>query len=91
MAVKIFCDACQQYIRDANQDDDLRSGAICPDCKLLMKGIFIDVHKIAQRAISTIQKKESSAKAELEEAMRRVVADGKNEKELGDQEQHISE
>ncbi len=76
MALKIFCDACQKYIRDVRPDDMLTGNEICQDCKEKMGKIFKDVEKVAKRAISTIQKRQSTALAELEEAMRRVVDDG---------------
>lgn len=83
MALKIFCDACQSYIRDARPNDDLTGQEICVNCKEKMQNTFTEVDRIAKRAISTIQKKQSAAQAKLEEAMRRVI-DGEDEKELGD-------
>lgn len=83
MALKIFCDACQCYIRDAHPSDQLTGEEICSACKDKMANTFKEVDKIAKRAISVIQTKQSAAQAQLEEAMRRVVEDGTNAQELG--------
>lgn len=84
MALKIFCDACQRYIRDAHRNDDLTGNEVCSNCAGKMEATFNEVTKIEKRCISAIQKQASNARAQLEEAMRRVIDDGKNKEELGD-------
>ena len=78
MAVKIFCNACQQFIRDARRDElsDLHGTEICVECETRIKGIFDEVERVAKRSVVKIETASSTAKAELEEAMRHVIKEG---------------
>ena len=78
MALKIFCDVCQKYIRDMNSGDDLTGEEICTDCKDHLADLFKEIDRVAKRAISVIQTKQSNAQAKIEEAMRRVVEGGED-------------
>lgn len=75
MAVKIFCNACQHFIRDARRDElsDLKGTEICFPCETRIKGLFDEVDKIAKRSAVKIQSAADKARADLEEAMRRVI------------------
>lgn len=78
MSVKIFCNACQKYIKDAKASElsDLRGTEICVDCETRIKGLFDEVDKIGKRGTVKIQTAVDKAKSDLEEAMRRVIKEG---------------
>jgi hypothetical protein len=75
MAVKIFCNACQNFIRDARRDElsDLKGTEICVPCETRVKGLYDEVEKVARRSIVKIQTASDKGKADMEEAMRRVI------------------
>ena len=78
MAVKIFCNACQEFIRDAKQHElsDLKGTEICVSCETRIKGLFDEVDRVAKKSVVKIQNVAGQARAELEEAMRRVIKEG---------------
>ena len=78
MAVKIFCNACQRFIRDAKAHEisELRGTEICQECETRIQGLFADVEKTAKRGIVKIENAASKARADMEEAMRRVIKEG---------------
>lgn len=75
MAVKIFCNACQTFIRDARRDElsSLQGTEICAGCETRIKGIFDEVEKIGRRSVIKIETATGKGRADLEEAMRRVI------------------
>ncbi len=76
MAVKIFCNACQRFIRDArnkNEINDLTGHEICQDCEQSVSQVLVEIERTAKRAVTAIQGLLSTCKAEIEENMRRVV------------------
>jgi hypothetical protein len=81
MAVKIFCNACQKYIRDAKRDEipSLKGTEICEACEQGHLALLDQVEKIAKRGIVQIENKRDKVKADIDEAVRKVVrADGEN-------------
>jgi hypothetical protein len=78
MAVKIFCNACQQFIRDAKTSEiaSLKGTEICKDCDGRMNQLLIEIEKAHGRAIQNINSARDTAKAEIEEAKRRVIQKG---------------
>lgn len=81
MAVKIFCNACQNYIRDAKPDEisSLRGTEICVNCEQRHKTALDEVEKIAKRGIVRIENARDKIKANLDEAMRRIIGPEKGE------------
>jgi len=84
MALKIFCNFCQTYIRDGKPSEvgQLRGDEICEDCSSHIATTFAEVDKIAKRGIVKIENVRDKIKADLENAMRNVIKSGvKNEGE----------
>ena len=75
MPIKIFCNACQQYIRDAKRSEIgmLPGKEVCEDCELKMQMTWRQIDKIQHRAEQRINKAVSKIRAELDEAINRVV------------------
>jgi len=76
MAVKIFCNSCQRFIRDArnkNEISDLTGHEICQDCEQAVSNMLVEIERVGKRAITAIQGILSSCRAEIEENMRRVI------------------
>jgi hypothetical protein len=75
MAVKIFCNACQNFIRDAriHEIPELRGTEVCTTCEGKAKSAFDALDKISKRAAKRIHDTASKAKADMEEAVRRVI------------------
>lgn len=82
MAVKIFCNSCQKYIRDAKPDEIsmLRGTEICTKCESSYSSTLVQVEKMAKRGIVRIERARDDAKASIEEAMRNVT-EGENGKD----------
>ena len=84
MAVKIFCNMCQKFIRDAKpvEISNLRGTEICNDCDKKTAGFIADMERASGRAVKQIQDITQRAKAELEEMKRHVIeGDDKNGKD----------
>lgn len=75
MAVKIFCNMCQKFIRDAKavEISNLRGTEICTDCDKKTGGLIADMEKVSLRSVKQIQDIANRAKAELEEMKKRVI------------------
>jgi hypothetical protein len=75
MAVKIFCNSCQKFIKDAtpNEIAGLRGTEICTDCEDGFSIAMREVEKISKRGIVQIERKRDDIKVKLEEAMRNVI------------------
>lgn len=75
MAVKIFCNGCQQFIRDAKPSEisSLKGTEVCRVCETRISKSIEDVEGIGKKAIHQINDVLSRAKAEMEEARRRVI------------------
>ena len=75
MAVKIFCNACQKYIKDATKNDlnGLTGQEGCVDCQQKVKTAFDDVEKVARRGIVQIERKRDDLRAELERMVKKVI------------------
>jgi ribosomal protein L44E len=89
MAVKIFCNMCQKFIRDAKavEISNLRGTEICNDCDKKTAGFIADMEKTSLRAVKQIQDIANRAKADLEEMKKRVIqgedTNGKDTQKLG--------
>ena len=75
MAVKIFCNACKGFIKDANKVEirALTGEEICESCEKGVKNAFDDVDKAAKRAIVQIESLRDQKKAELERMAKKVI------------------
>lgn len=75
MAIKIFCNACQRYIRDArpNEISELKGIEICTDCEDRIKGLWNDVEKLQKQLEQRARVMFSDAKAQLDGAVKKVI------------------
>jgi len=75
MAVKIFCNACQQFIKNANRKEftSLTGEEICVSCETKVKNAFDDITKAAQRGIVQIEKLRDETKAVLDLMRKKVI------------------
>lgn len=75
MAVKIFCNCCQNFIRDAKPSEipSLKGTEICKDCETKMNKSIEEIIAISNRAKNHIDLARDQAKQEMEEARRRII------------------
>ena len=75
MAVKIFCNACQKFIRDAVKNDlkSLDGSEICEDCLNFTKAKIDEIKKTANRGIQSINFARDKALTELDRSIRKVI------------------
>jgi hypothetical protein len=75
MAIKIFCNQCQSFIKDAtpNEISKLKGDEICQGCKDVNGKIFVEVEAIRNDAIDKIRKLSGDYLAKLDEAMRKAI------------------
>jgi hypothetical protein len=83
MGVKVFCNCCQQYIKDCKPTEisNLRGNEICPSCEGKIVAVLKEVEAASKRAITHIQQVAGKAIAELDEMKRRVLEGGKDGKD----------
>jgi len=72
MSVKIFCDYCEKFIKNASKNDNAFEAAVCQECALKTSGAADDVEKAARRAVKQIQDVLSQFRAEVDRVQRRV-------------------
>lgn len=77
MAVKIFCNQCTNFIREARQAEfsKLTGEEICQTCRERNLKTFSEVEKARDAAIAHIKRVASEHLVKLDEAMRRVVSE----------------
>jgi hypothetical protein len=75
MAVKIFCNCCQGYIKDAKPGEisNLKGTEICANCEGKMVELLNEIEKISKRATHQIAEVAGQAKAQIDEVKRRVI------------------
>ena len=75
MAVKIFCNCCENFIRNAkaNEIAQLKGTEVCEPCSEKMAKTLADIEMIYKRFMSAVQLARDTAKGEIEEARRRVI------------------
>lgn len=75
MAVKIFCNACKGFIKNANRNEikNLTGDEICQPCEANVKNAFDEVTKAAKRAVVQIERVRDQKKAELERMAKKVI------------------
>ena len=75
MAVKIFCNSCQEFIKNATKNDlnGLTGQEICQPCEAKVKSAFDEVEKAARRGIVQIERKRDDIKVTLERMSKKVM------------------
>jgi hypothetical protein len=75
MAVKVFCNACHRFIKEANRNEikTLTGEEICQNCETTVHNLFADVGKVAQRGIVQLEKKRDDIKAEMDSLRKKVI------------------
>ena len=75
MAIKIFCNSCQKYIRDAKPGEisSLRGIEICQECEGAYSDFIKKIQKAADRAVDKITSAAKNFQAEAEEAKRHII------------------
>jgi hypothetical protein len=75
MAVKIFCNSCQKFIKDAspNEISLLRGTEICVDCEGKFSEVLLKIEKIAKTSMVKIERARDDAKVKIDEAMHNVM------------------
>jgi len=75
MAVKIFCNACRGFIKDAERSEirNLTGEEICTDCDSRVGNAFDEVDKIAKRGIVQLERKRDNIKAEMDGLRKKVI------------------
>ena len=75
MAVKIFCNCCESFIRNAkpNEIANLKGTEICETCSGKMAKTLEEIETIYKRFMSSVQLARNTAKDEIEEARRKVI------------------
>lgn len=75
MAIKIFCNACKGFIKNAEKGEikSLTGEEICVDCEKLVTNAFTHVTKMAQRGVLQLEKKRDDIKAEMDRLRKKVI------------------
>ena len=75
MSVKIFCNSCQTFIKNASKNDfnKLTGSEICEPCETQVKSAFDAVDKAARRGIVQVERQRDDIKAELERMAKKVI------------------
>lgn len=75
MAVKVFCNQCQKFIKDAelNEMKKLTGEEICLACQTYNKSAFDEVDKLRRETVSKVNKICNDVQLELDNAIRRVL------------------
>lgn len=81
MAIKVFCNSCQRFIKDIQKRDlsDATGTEICTECYNKTVLYVNEVKKIAGETINKINGVLDKALAEFDEAKRRVTEPNKEE------------
>ena len=75
MSVKIFCNSCQKFIKDAdkNQIKSLDGNEICENCLAFNQDKIKDIQQVARKGIVQIERARDAALAELDRSIRKVI------------------
>lgn len=76
MAVKIFCNMCQTYIKDAINKNEIRNltgSEVCESCSSKAKTAMDEIIKASKRSIVQIESLRDQRKAELERMYKKVI------------------
>jgi len=75
MAVKVFCNQCQDFIKDIEPKEiaKLTGQEICEGCLGKNKQAYNDVERIQKEATAAINKLANEFKVKLDETFRKVM------------------
>jgi hypothetical protein len=75
MSVKIFCNSCQKFIKDANKNElkSLDGNEICEECLNFTLAKIEDIKRVARQGIVTVEKTRDKALADLDRSIRKVI------------------
>jgi len=75
MALRVFCDSCQKYIKTAKQDEvsELKGPVVCQDCVNKSSAYLKQVEKVAGEAQNKINNVLDAARAAFDDARHRLV------------------
>jgi hypothetical protein len=75
MALRVFCDSCQTFIKIAKQDEvsDLKGPVICQVCLNKSSAYLKQVERVAGESINKINNILDSARAAFDDARHRLV------------------
>ena len=75
MSVKIFCNSCQKYIKDADKNElkTLDGNEICEDCLKFTLNKIEEIKRVARQGVVNIEKTRDSALVDLDRSIRKVI------------------
>ena len=75
MSVKIFCNSCQKYIKDAEKNElkTLDGNEICETCLDFTKSKIGEIQSVARKGIVSIETARDRALADLDRSIRKVI------------------
>ena len=75
MALRVFCDSCQTFIKVAKENEvsDLKGTVICQSCVSKTSAYLKEVQSIAGQSINKINGVLDAAKAAFDDARHRLV------------------
>lgn len=81
MALRVFCDSCQSFIKIAKENEvsELKGAVICQACVNKSSAYLKLVEKISNESINKINGVLDKARADFDDARHRLVVQGKNE------------
>jgi hypothetical protein len=79
MSVKIFCNSCQKFIKDASKNElkTLDGNEICEKCLNFTLAKIEDIKRIARQGIVTVEKARDKALVDLDRSIRKVIQSDK--------------
>ena len=75
MAVKIFCNSCQKYIKDAEKNElkTLDGNEICKACLDFTIHKIEEIKAVARRGVVSVETTRDKALADLDRSIRKVI------------------
>ena len=75
MALRVFCDSCQTFIKIAKQEDvsDLKGPVVCQACLYKVNVYLKQVERIAGESINKINSVLDNARAQFDDARHHLV------------------
>jgi protein-arginine kinase activator protein McsA len=75
MALRVFCDSCQTFIKIAKMDEvsELKGPVICQNCLTKSSTYLKQVERVAGESINKINNVLDAAKAAFDDARHRLV------------------
>lgn len=75
MSVKIFCNSCQKYIKDADKNElkTLDGNEICESCLKFTLDKIDEIKSVARKGVVSIERARDTALVDLDRAIRKVI------------------